>query len=224
MGIMYNYDVEEQKLYEAYEITVYGKVNKYTCSIYSDKADEDCIIFLRLEKNGEEFFRIHLGNNCIMKDNFDRTIDNFLYHVNKENPDRFDLENGIYNTLCKTNSLFNHMIEERKRRERKEEETKRKREEREKEIDSMTEYLSGECEKKDWLLYIHRAYSYCKCIVFDPKNDKARETIMNTITSDDLARLECYLEFCDNYPDNKDFDVKASGQIDEVFQMFKEGK
>ena len=48
MGIMYNENVEENKLYKAYGITVYGKVNKYSWSIYPDKADEDCIIFLRL--------------------------------------------------------------------------------------------------------------------------------------------------------------------------------
>lgn len=224
MGIMYNENVEENKLYKAYGITVYGKVNKYSWSIYPDKADEDCIIFLRLEKNGEEFFRIHLGNNCIMKENFDRTIDNFLWHVNKENPDRFDLENGIFNTLCQANSLFNHMIEQHKRREQKEVDDKHKREEREKEIKNMIKYISAECENKDWLFYTRHYDSYGECIVFAPKNDKAREAILNALESDNNEKLKFYVEFSDNYPDNKDLDVKANGQIDEVYQMFKEGK
>ena len=43
MGVIYNKEAKEEKLYEAYGMTVYGVANKYRWFIYEDKPDEECI-------------------------------------------------------------------------------------------------------------------------------------------------------------------------------------
>ena len=52
MGIIYDGNVEEKKLYTAYGLTVYGKINRYVWTIHDGKEDE-CIITLRItDSNG----------------------------------------------------------------------------------------------------------------------------------------------------------------------------
>lgn len=48
MGIVYLKE-KEKKIYEMFGISVYGKVDRYTWSIYSDKPDEDCLTQIRFE-------------------------------------------------------------------------------------------------------------------------------------------------------------------------------
>ena len=102
MGIIYDKQAEEKKLYEAYGMAVYGKEMTYNWSIYPDKPNEPCIISLRITKGNDEIFKIVLGNNCIFKDNFDRTIDNFLYYIKKDSPNAFDIEQTMFKTLTQS--------------------------------------------------------------------------------------------------------------------------
>ena len=126
MGIIYDGNVEEKKLYKAYGLTVYGKINRYVWTIHNGKEDE-CIIALRIANNGgNNVFDMYLGNNCIMYDTFDRTIDNFLYWISMENPDAEQIEKQVYQSLCQSDCWFNHRIQTRKFNSRREEEERRR--------------------------------------------------------------------------------------------------
>jgi len=67
MGVIYNKEAKEEKLYEAYGMTVYGVANKYRWFIYEDKPDEECITSIRITNGNEELINLGFGNNCIMK-------------------------------------------------------------------------------------------------------------------------------------------------------------
>ena len=84
MGIIYNRNVEEKELYSAYGMTVYGKENDYDWAIYPDRSREKCYISLRINDGKNDIINMVLGNRCIFKENFDRTIDNFLYWIEKD--------------------------------------------------------------------------------------------------------------------------------------------
>ena len=91
MGVIYKSN-EEKELYSAYGITVFGKVNEYEWTIYPDRKNEECLTSLRITgKNGNNLYDRSLGNRCIFKDNFDRTIDNVLYWIDRDCPDILDI-------------------------------------------------------------------------------------------------------------------------------------
>lgn len=148
MGIIYDGSVEEKKLYKAYGLTVYGKINRYVWTIHNGKKDE-CIITLRItDSDGNNILDMYLGNNCSMYDTFDRTIDNFLYWIVSENPDVEQIEKQVFESLCQSDCWFNDRIRMRKfNDQRKEEEQKRIEEQKRKEqaaLDKIKEY----CQKK----------------------------------------------------------------------------
>lgn len=118
MSLLFNPEAEEEELYTAYGFTVYGKINYYH-SIFKDEY-EKVLISIRIV-NAEKDINIPLGNNFIMMTNFNRTVDNFLYWIYTEKLDDFAIENGIYDTLCSCNSIFNYLIDNKKRRENKHE-------------------------------------------------------------------------------------------------------
>ena len=132
MGIIYNGNVEEKELYSAYGMIVYGKENDYDWTIYPDRPREKCYISLRINDGTNDIINLTLGNRCIFKENFDRTIDNFLYWIDKDFPSNYVIENTVFKSLTCTDSIFNHLIEQRKYRERQEEQQQKRIEEREK--------------------------------------------------------------------------------------------
>ena len=134
MGIIYDGNVEEKKLYKAYGLTAYGKINRYVWTIHNNKEDE-CIITLRIvDSIGNNLLNLYLGNVCIMYDTFDRTIDNFLYWIVSENPDAEQIEKQVFESLCQSDCWFNDRIRMRKfNDQRKEEEQKRIEEQKQKE-------------------------------------------------------------------------------------------
>ena len=113
-------------------MTVYGKENDYDWTIYPDRPREKCYISLRINNGENHIININLGNRCIFKENFDRTIDNFLYWIKNDIPSDYIIENAIFKSLTCADSIFNHRIEMRKRKERQEEELRKRTEEREK--------------------------------------------------------------------------------------------
>ena len=154
MGIIYDGNVEEKKLYKAYGLTVYGKINHYVWTIHNGKEDE-CIITLRIADSAENnVFDMYLGNNCIMYDTFDRTIDNFLYWISTENPDTEQIEKQVYQSLCQSDCWFNDRITNQKFKERQQAETQRKIEEREARKRAALDKIKEYCRKKrsDFLL------------------------------------------------------------------------
>lgn len=109
MGLLYLKN-EEKQLYSAYGLTVYGRQDRYEWTIFDDKPDENVYTSLRIERNREEIYNRNLGNRCIFEENFNRTIDNFLWWIDKDSPDEYDIDNAVIKSLCETNSLFNYMI------------------------------------------------------------------------------------------------------------------
>ena len=181
MGIIYNSNVEEKELYSAYGMTVYGKENNYEWSIYPDRPTEKCYISLRITNiiNGKEneIINITLGNRCIFKENFDRTIDNFLYWIKNDIPSDYIIENAVFKSLTCTDSIFNHLIEQRKYRERQEEEQRKRIKEREKKERAAVVEIIDYCTKHGFFSY----EKYGEIIILKPLHDNVKEMIKSAI-------------------------------------------
>ena len=177
MGIIYNSNVEEKELYSAYGMTVYGKENDYDWTIYPDRQREKCYISLRINDGTNDIINLTLGNRCIFKENFDRTIDNFLYWIDKDFPSNYVIENAVFKSLTCTDSIFNHLIGQRKYRELQEEEQRKRIEEREKKERAAVVEIIDYCTK-------HGFFSYEKhgeIIIVKPLHDKAKKMVKNAI-------------------------------------------
>lgn len=212
MGIIYNGNVEEKKLYKAYGLTVYGKINRYVWTIHNGKEDE-CIITLRIaDSDGNNILDMYLGNNCSMYDTFDRTIDNFLYWIVSENPDAEQIEKQVFESLCQSDCWFNDRIRMRKFNDRrKEEEQKRIEEQKIKEqiaLDKIKEY----CQERDLIFY----YDGWTAYILKALNDNAKGTIIRAIESENRDSMGSYIQFAEKYPENKDLHIIQSGTIQEI--------
>lgn len=217
MGIIYNNNVEEKELYSAYGLTVYGKENDYNWSIYPDRPREKCYISLRINDGKNDIVNINLGNRCVFKENFDRTIDNFLYWINKDFPSDYIIENAVFKSLTCADSIFNHLIEQRKRRERQEEEQRKRIEEREKKKHAAVMEIIDYCTK-------HRYFSYEKheeIIIVEPLHDKAKEMVKDAINQCNTERMEMYIDFAMKHSENNDLRIVASGTIEEVLDFVR---
>lgn len=221
MGIIYNSNVEEKELYSAYGMTVYGKENNYEWLIYSDRPTEKCYISLRIVNmiNGKanDIINMVLGNRCIFKENFDRTIDNFLYWIDKDSPSDYIIEKAVFKSLTCADSLFNHLIEQRKWKERHEEEQRKRVEEREKKERAAVAKIIDYCTKHGFVSY----EKYGEIIILKPLHDKVKEAIKNVIDQCNTERMEMYVNFAEKYPDNNDLRIVASGTIEEVLEYVR---
>lgn len=212
MGIIYDGNVEEKKLYKAYGLTVYGKINRYVWTIHNGKEDE-CIITLRITDNaGSNILDMYLGNNCAMYDTFDRTIDNFLYWINTENPDAKQIEKQVYESLCQSDCWFNHRIQTRKfNAKREEEERKRIEEQKRKEQDALDK-IKEYCRKKDLIFY----YDGWKVYILKALDIQGRELVNQALEEKNHDYMESYIQFAEKYPDNKDLRIIQSGEIKKI--------
>ncbi len=127
MGVLWNREAPEKKVYSAYGMTVYGKVNTYQWNIFAGNPVEKCLISLRIVRESttesQEILNISMGNNVILERVFERTIDNFLYWIVKEFPFDNMIEEMAFRALTRFDTLFNSRIEKIKW---KEKETKRR--------------------------------------------------------------------------------------------------
>ena len=212
MGIIYDGNVEEKKLYKAYGLTVYGKINRYIWTIHNGKEDE-CIITLRIANNdGNNLLDMYLGNNCIMYDTFDRTIDNFLYWIVSENPDAEQIKKQVFESLCQSDCWFNDRIWMRKfNDQRKEEEQKRIEEQKRKEQDTLDK-IKEYCQKKNLIFY----YDGWTVYLLKALDTKGRELVNQAIEEKNYDYMVSYIQFAEKYPDNKDLRIIQSGTIQEI--------
>lgn len=209
MGLVYLKN-EEKRIYEAYGMTVYGKQDRYTWSIYPDKPDENVFTMLRIEKDGNNLLDIQLGNRCIFEENFNRTIDNFLWWIEKDKPDSYSIENAVFKNLCETNSLFNHLIGNRKRKEKAEADEITRvaaiREEKEKQKETIKDY----CKKKGYVF----KETYKKSYLIKPLNEKAK----TVIESAEEKVFDSLVEFMTEHPNNTDAVIVMSGSVEELLE------
>ena len=212
MGIIYDGNVEEKKLYKAYGLTVYGKINRYVWTIHNGKEDE-CIITLRIANNdGNNLLDMYLGNNCIMYDTFDRTIDNFLYWINTENPDTEQIKKQVFESLCKSDCWFNDRIRTRKFNAEREEENRKRIEEQKKKEQAALDKIKEYCRKKDLIFY----YDGWTVYLLKALDAKGRELVNQAIEKKNHDYMESYIQFAGKYPDNKDLRIIQSGTIQEI--------
>ena len=212
MGIIYDGSVEEKKLYKAYGLTVYGKVNRYVWTIHNGKEDE-CIITLRIANNaGNNILDIYLGNNCSMYDTFDRTIDNFLYWISTENPDAEQIKKQVYESLCQSDCWFNHRMQTRKFNARREEDERRRIEEQKAKEQATLDRIKEYCRKKNLIFY----YDGWKIYLLKTSCDAATSIVNQAIEENNHADMEKYIQFVEKYPENRDLHIIQSGEIEEI--------
>ena len=210
MGLILNNNVEETKIMSAYGLTLYGKINRYIWTI-SDRAEENALITIRIiDAEGNDIFSMNMGNNVILQSRIDDTMDNFLYWIAKDHPDKYDIEKQVFKSLCASNCLFNHSIRQRKQNEkRKEEETQRIAERQameEKQIATITDY----CNRKG--LFFYQDYSECYLL-------KAHtETALNMITTADKKQMDYIIDFAQKHPDNKDVAIVKHDTMENILK------
>ena len=212
MGIIYDENVEEKKLYKAYGLTVYGKINLYVWTIHNGKEDE-CIITLRItDSNGKNMLDLYLGNVCIMYDTFDRTIDNFLYWISTENPDTEQIIKQVYQSLCQSDCWFNHRIENQKFKERQQKEVQRRIKEREAKKQEALDHIKEHCRKKDLIFY----YDGWMVYLLKALDAKGKELVNQAIEEKNHEYMESYIQFAEKYPENNDLRIVQRGKIEEI--------
>ena len=217
MRIIYNSNVEEKELYSAYGMTVYGKENDFDWTIYPDRPREKCYISLRINDGTNDIINLTLGNRCIFKENFDRTIDNFLYWIKNDIPSDYIIENAVFKSLTCTDSIFNHLIDQRKRKERQDEEQQKRIKEREKKERAAVVEIIDYCTKHGFFSY----EKYGEIIILKPLHDNVKEMIKSAIDQCNTERMEMYIDFAMKHSENNDLRIVASGTIEEVLQYIR---
>lgn len=214
MGVIYRNN-EEKELYSAYGMTVFGKVNEYEWTIYPDRKNGECLTSLRIEgENGNNLYDRSLGNRCIFKDNFDRTIDNVLYWIDRDCPDILDIENVIEKNLCSSGSIFNYLINNRKMKEKMELYREKQWEENRKILEEKANKVRKICDKKK---YFHWMYGGGSCVVLNPLNKKSRQLLAS---NDGHDAMLMYKDFAIKNPGNKDVEFIFDGTFDEFLNQF----
>ena len=212
MGIVYDGDAEEKKLYEAYGLIAYGKINRYVWTIHNNKEDK-CIISLRISDNsGNNLVDMTLGNLCIMKEVFDGTINNFLYWISQEKPNAEQIEKQIQESLCKSDCLFNHRITSLKIRNKRREREIQRAEETAKKEKEMLAQLDSYCTENNYIMY----FSGFDCAILNPLNGDVRDTLKSVIERKKYEMVRSYIDFAEHYPGNPDLRVVCQGDLDEV--------
>ena len=213
MGLILNNNVEESKIYSAYGLTVYGKINRYIWTI-SDRAEEKALITIRIaDAEGNDIFSMNMGNNVILQSRIDDTMDNFLYWIAKDQPDAYDIEKQVFKSLCASNCLFNHSIRQRKQNEkRKEEEIQRIAERQameEKQIATITDY----CKSKGLFFYQDYTEGYLlKALT---------ETASNMLKTADKKQMDYIIDFAQKHTDNKDISIVKHDTIENILNYIK---
>ena len=217
MGIIYNGNVEEKELYSAYGLTVYGKENDYDWTIYPDRPREKCYISLRINDGTNDIINLTLGNRCIFKENFNRTIDNFLYWIKNDIPSDYIIENAVFKSLTCTDSIFNHHIEQRKYRERQEEEQRKRIKEREKKERAAVVKIIDYCTEHGFFSY----EKYGEIIMVKTLQEKAKKIVKGAIDQCNTERMEMYIDFAMKHSENNDLRIVVNGTIEEILDFVR---
>ena len=211
MGIIYDKDAKEKELYSAYGLTVYGKENRYD-SIFSPDV-KSVYITLRISNGERNLVDEHLGNNCIFPNTFNLTIDNFLWWLFKDKPDKYDVEKMISKCLCASDCLFNTRIENRKWKEKQELEAAERQARRKEEDDKKIEEIKQYCNRKKLIFKQNREGIY----LIKPKNDLARKAIENAKAD----TLKSYIKFMQQYETNDDAVLVTAGDLEQVYEFIR---
>lgn len=210
MGIIYNSNVEEKEIMQAYGLTVYGKINRYVWTIGNNK-EENALITIRIENaEGNNIFSMNMGNRFIFQCRIDDTLDNFLWWIAKAHPGNYAIEKQIYKSLCASDSLFNYTIWQRKEKQKREEEEKKRIAEHEKEECAAINSIKAYCTKNGLIPH----FTYDGVYLIKTHTENALQMIKTT----DDKNMESIIEFIKKYPDNKDACIFKFGTREEILQ------
>ena len=207
MGLIHTGSKEKQ-IYTAYGMAVYGVQDRYDWSIYNNRPTENVYTKLRIEKCGKDIINLQLGNRCIFEENFNRTIDNFLWWIDRDNPNTYDIENAVFKSLTQTDSLFNHLIGNRKRKEKTETDEKARVEVIHAEQNRQLEHIKEYCNKNGFIV---KQY-YEKICIIKLHNEKVRYMIENA----DNKQFKGLMKFMNEHPENKDAVIVMYGELEEI--------
>lgn len=213
MGLILNNNVKESKIYSAYGLTVYGKINRYVWTI-SDRAEENALITIRIaDAEGNDIFSMQMGNRCIFQSRIDDTMDNFLYWIAKDQPDAYDIEKQIFKSLCASNCLFNHSIRQRKQKEKRKEEEARRISERQTEEKRHIESIKDYCSHKGLFFYQDYTEGYLlKALT---------ETASNMLKTADKKQMDYIIDFAQKHPDNNDVSIVKNDTMENILNYIK---
>lgn len=203
-----NHEVEETKLYSAYGFTAYGKINSYKWTI-ADRIEHYLATIRITDSSGKNLIDLYLGNRYIFMENFNDTIDNFLYWIKEREPDAYTIEEQVFKSLCACDSLFNYSMENLKQKHRKEAEEQQRAKEREKQKMKMLEEINIYCEANGLLLYRDFEEVYLIQV-----NEKHKNTLHHAITS---GKVQPYIKYALANPDNKDVQIVTNGYLADVY-------
>lgn len=209
MGIIFDNNVKETKIYQAYGLTVYGKINRYESTFRNET--ESALITIRItDENGNNIFAMYMGNNCIFQSCIDNTLDNFLWWIVEDKPDNYSIEKQVYKSLCASDSLFNHEIQNCKMRKRREEKEQARITElkAQEETDKLRVQLY--CAQNGYYPY----FAYNHVYIIKLHNEKA-EDILKAANN---KQMESLIEFMQIHPENKDAHIVQDGNMEEILQ------
>ncbi len=211
MGIIYNNNVEESKVYQAYGLTVYGKINHYVWTMYENK-EENALITIRItDESGKDIFSMCLGNRLIYQCRIDDTMDNFLYWIAEDHPDSHTIEKQVYKSLCASNSLFNHSIRNRKERQKREDEEKKRIAEHKAMENANRENIKAYCTENNVIPY----FTYDHVFIIKPHNEEVKKALKVA----DNKQMESLINFMKQYPQNKDANIIKDGTMEEILDF-----
>lgn len=213
MGIIYNDNVEESKIYEAYGLTVYGKINRYVWTIRGGEDENALITFRITDADENNIFSMNMGNNCIFQSRIDDTLDNFLWWIAEEYPDAYTIEKQVFKSLCFSDCLFNHSIRNRKFKKRKEEEERKRIAEYKEKEQADINNIKAYCNKNGFLFYFTSNGVY----IIKAFTDNA--TYLLKTAGDD--RLKSLIDFIEQYPNNEDAKIIKNGTIEEILEYIR---
>ena len=127
------------------------------------------------------------------------------------------IENAVFKSLTCADSIFNHLIEQRKRRERQEEDQRKQIKEREKKERAAVVEIIDYCTKHGFFSY----EKYGEIIILKPLHDNAKEMIKSTIDQCNTERMEMYIDFVMKHSENNDLMIVVSGTIEEVLEFVR---
>ena len=215
MGLILNNNVEETKIMQAYGLTVYGKINRYVWTLEGNKEENALINIIIVEDaDNELLFSMQMGNRCILQSRIDDTMDNFLYWIATEKPDTYSSEKQVYKSLCQSDSLFNHLIRQKKDRQRKADEERQHIEETQRKERAAVDSIKAYCKGKGLFYYI----GYNEVVLIKATNNNDRKMIAEAQRKDDTEKLKMIMDFIRKYPDNNNLKVVYSGSMEEILQ------
>lgn len=132
----------------------------------------------------------------------------FYGEFDKDNPNSYDIRHAMLKSLTKTDSLFNHLIGNRKRKEQAEANEKARVEAIKKEEQKQIDLIKQYCEKENLLFkqYYEKAY------LIKLHNENVKQMIENA----DNKQFERLRDFMNEHPDNTDAVIVMNGNIEDI--------